>query len=1218
MVDVPILFEEGMSKWFFAVDRGGTFTDIIGIDPSNNIHTSKILSESSSYSDPVIAGIRQILNLQSSDKIPSDRIERIRIGTTVATNALLERKGSKTALLITSGFVDLLEIGNQARPELFDLSIVKPEQLYHSVSEVHERLDAEGNIILELDEERLGRDLKDLYSSGIKSVAIVLMHSWKNPMHEERCYDVAHKIGFENISISSRIMPIIKIVGRGQTTVVDSYLYPILSQYISSLRSELGEIPIELMQSSGGLTDDLSLTGKDAILSGPAGGVIGSAAVGNANNLDCIIGFDMGGTSTDVSRYDGSFTRVTELEAGGITFQTSSLDIKTVAAGGGSLLWFDGRKLQVGPESAGANPGPVCYGLDGKLTLTDANLLLGRINPDFFPQVFGPEQNQKLNTSESEDNFENLRSEVNKSTLSSLSSEELALGFVDIANEKMAGAIKEISVSRGYDVREHALVCFGGAAPQHCCGIARILGIKRIVIHPLSSLLSAYGIANSKQFRYGLRSMVQKFASQSHVEALSGIQSLESPLIEEIQKLGVSPDNITKKHFMDLRVAGTDSTITIPCSNFDQMVGSFEERHRNLFGFSPSGELEIANIRVEVSGSRTEIEEQKPNPDLSRPATIGQSEVYFNHQFMSTSIYSRDSLPEGFELAGPAMITDLNSTIVIEPGFTAGINGFGHIVIDQKTFHKSQITTEKDPVSLEIFNNLFMSIAEQMGFTLKNTAHSVNIKERLDFSCALFDDEGNLVANAPHVPVHLGAMGESVKSIITSNEGRMKNGDFYLTNNPHKGGSHLPDLTVISPVFSGSQEPIFYAASRGHHADIGGITPGSIPPFSTSIHEEGIIIDNFRIVENGILKEKEFEDLMRSSENPARNIEERKHDINAQIAAVRKGILEIDGLIEKYGLPTVQAYMGYIRENSAEAMSDALEEYLGDEGSKESSFEDFLDDGAKIAVNIKVMKREDRVPSFHAVVDFNGTSPQMENNLNAPIAVTKAAVLYVFRLLINKDIPLNSGCLDQIEIIIPDGSLLNPDDNAAVVGGNVETSQRITDVLLGALGIAAASQGTMNNFVFGPADDSGNQYYETIAGGSGATEGSDGASAVQVHMTNTRSTDPEILEHRFREIRLESFRIRHGSGGDGKNKGGDGVIREINFLEPRKVSIVSERRKIPPYGVSGGEPASCGSNLLRKVSGEEIDLGGKVERIIESGETVIINTPGGGGFGSKI
>ena len=1217
MVNVPLLLQKGMSKWFFAVDRGGTFTDVIGIDPSKKIHTSKILSESSAYSDSVIAGIRQILNLRPDEKIPADTVERIRVGTTVATNALLERKGSKTALLITSGFADLLEIGNQARPKLFELSIAKPEQLYHSVSEVHERLDSNGNLVRELDEGRLKKDLKALYSSGIRSIAIVFMHSWKNPMHEERCYDLAKGLGFDNISVSSRIMPLVKIVGRGQTTVVDSYLYPILNRYVSSLHSELGDVPIEFMQSSGGLTDSRSLTGKDAIMSGPAGGVIGSATVGNTNNFDSIIGFDMGGTSTDVSRYDGTFTRVMELETDGIHFQTSSLDIKTVAAGGGSLLWFDGQKLQVGPESAGAVPGPVCYGLDGKLTLTDANLLLGRINPAFFPRVFGPNQDKELDQETTDKQFEILRSTVNKGTRSSFTSEELALGFVEIANEKMAGAIKQISVSRGYDARDHVLVCFGGAAPQHCCGIARILGIRQIVIHPLSSLLSAYGIANAEQFRYGLKSLAKKFDSDSHMEALSEFKSLESSLTEELQNLGISPGNISSKHFLDLRVTGTDSSLPVPFSDFNRMVASFEQKHRNLFGFLPSKDLEVANIRVEVSGSRTQIEDERLNLDLPEPVPIAQSRVYFNHQFLGTPVYSRESLPSGFELAGPAMITDANSTIVIEPGFVAKINGLGHILLNQKTFQKSQISSEKDPVSLEIFNNLFISVAEQMGFTLKNTAHSVNIKERLDFSCALFDNEGHLVANAPHVPVHLGAMGESVKSVIASNRDKMKDGDFYLINNPHKGGSHLPDLTVISPVFSGSQKPIFYVASRGHHADIGGITPGSIPPFSTSIQEEGIIIDNFLIVEGGNLREKEFVNLLLSSENPARNIEERKHDINAQIAAVRKGILELKNLIEKYGLPTVQAYMNHIRENSAEAMSDALQEYLGDKESKESSFEDFLDNGAKIAVSIKIIKKENGAPPFHAVVDFDGTSPQMDNNLNAPIAVTKAAVLYVFRLLINKDIPLNSGCLDQIKIVIPEGSLLNPDSNAAVVGGNVETSQRITDVLLGALGIAAASQGTMNNFVFGNADDSGKQYYETVAGGSGAVDGSDGASAVQVHMTNTRSTDPEILEHRFSEIRLESFSIRDGSGGDGKNRGGNGVIREITFLEPRKVSIVSERREIPPYGVSGGKPASCGSNILRKVSGEEINLGGKVERIVESGETVIIKTPGGGGFGSR-
>ena len=1206
-----------MSKWFFAVDRGGTFTDIIGLSPSNKIHTSKILSESSSYSDPVVEGIRNILNLSENDRLPSHKIERIRIGTTVATNALLERKGSNTALLITQGFADLLEIGNQARPELFDLSIIKPEQLYSSVLEVRERLDAKGNVVQNLDEIRLEKDLRSLYSSETKSLAIVLMHSWKNPIHEDRCYDIAKKVGFENISISSRLMPIIKIVGRGQTTVVDSYLYPVLREYILSLNSELGNVPIEFMQSSGGLTDGLMLTGKDAILSGPAGGAIGSASVGRINNYDSIIGFDMGGTSTDVSRYDGDFSRIMEIEAGGINFQASSLDIKTVAAGGGSKIWFDGRKLQVGPESSGAIPGPVCYGLDGDLAITDANLILGRINPDFFPSVFGPDHNQKLSIEHTEKEFRILCSNVNDNTQTNLSIEKLALGFVDIANEKMAAAIKEISVSRGYDVRNHVLVCFGGAAPQHCCGIARILGIKKIVIHPLSSLLSAYGIANAEQFRYGLKSLVTKFDSESYSTAISELELMQSPLIEELENLGISSSHITSNYFLDLRVLGTDSSITIPVSVIDKMHSMFEEKHRNLFGFSPVGELEITNVRLEVIGSREGIDESSLISISSKPEPIDYCEVYFDNQFMDSPIYSKDSLPQGFELLGPSIIHDPNSTVVIDPGFKATINEFGHIIIEQEKLYNSQISDDKDPVSLEIFSNLFMSAAEQMGHTLQNTAHSVNIKERLDFSCALFDSEGNLVANAPHVPVHLGAMGESVKSIILSNEGKMKDGDFYLINNPHKGGSHLPDLTVIAPVFSSSKKPIFYAASRGHHADIGGITPGSIPPFSTTIQEEGIVIDNFCIVDGGKLMEKEFENLLKSSKHPARNIEERKFDINAQIAAVRKGIMEIESLISKYSLSTVQSYMQYIREDSAEAISDALADYLSDEQAKESTFEDFLDNGSKIAVRINITKDHERHPPCRAIVDFSGTSPQMENNLNAPIAVTKAAVLYAFRLLVNRNIPLNSGCLDQIDIIIPEGSLLNPDENAAVVGGNVETSQRITDVLLGALGIAAASQGTMNNFVFGSDDDTGKQYYETIAGGSGAIDGSDGASGVQVHMTNTRSTDPEILEHRFDEIRLDSFRIRKGSGGLGKNRGGNGVVREITFLEPRKVSIVSERREMPPYGMSGGEPASCGRNSLINKLGEEIDLGGKSERIVKPGERIIIRTPGGGGFGSS-
>ena len=1207
-----------MSQWFFAIDKGGTFTDIIGIDPQNKVHTAKILSQSPAYSDSVVEGIRQVLDLEINEPIPSGRIERIRIGTTIATNALLEKKGTDTGLLITSGFKDLLEIGHQARPSLFELSIIKPDQLYTSVTEVNERLDSDGNIIVKLDEFQLQKDLKILYNTGCRSLAIVLMHSWKNPVHETACLDISKKIGFSDISISSRIMPLINIVSRGQTTVVDSYLYPVLRKYILSLKEKLGDIPIEFMQSSGGLTDSDSLTGKDSVLSGPAGGVIGSAMVGKTNNVPSIIGFDMGGTSTDVSRYDGIFSKSSGIEVAGIKFQTSSLDIETVAAGGGSLLWFDGQKLQVGPESAGAIPGPVCYGLNGNLAITDANLILGRINSDFFPQVFGPNRNERLDIVKTRESFEKLRNIVNSTTGSNYSIEELALGFVSIANEKMSSAIKKVSVSRGYDIRDHSLISFGGAAPQHCCAIARILGITEVIIHPLSSLLSAYGIANAEQFRYSVKSIVTNYTLNTHKRALSELETLELQLAEEITKLGITDDNISKNKFLDLRVKGTDKFLTIPFTEYEVMIQEFKIRHKELFGFSPSSILEIANLRVEVSGQRTKVTNYI-NPNLTKSLIPqSQSKVFFDNHFFETKIYARDNLPINVDLEGPIIVTDSISNIVIEPGFKIHVDEKGHIKIHQMATKKFKMSPERDAISLEIFNNLFMGIAEEMGFTLQNTAHSVNIKERLDFSCALFDQEGNLVANAPHVPVHLGAMSESVKSIITSNENQMVNGNCYLINNPHMGGSHLPDLTVISPVFSNNEGPIFYVASRGHHADIGGITPGSIPPFSKTIHEEGIVIDNFLLLENGKLREKEFVELLTNSANPARNIEERKHDINAQIASVTKGIRELENLIDKYGLTTVKAYMGHIRQNSAEAMSDALEEYLEGNESKENSFEDFLDDGSRISVKINIMKKEKESPSFYAKVDFGGTSPQMSNNLNAPIAVTKAAVLYVFRLLINKNIPLNSGCLDQIEIIIPKGSLLNPSNDAAVVGGNVETSQRITDVLLGALGIAAASQGTMNNFVFGSEDGSGRQYYETIAGGSGATNGSNGASAVQVHMTNTRSTDPEILENRFKEIRLNKFEIRKDSGGQGEFRGGDGIIREFVFLESRKVSILSERRVIAPYGLRGGHEGLHGSNSIRKVSGEEIDLGGKAEIIINPGEIIIIKTPGGGGFGSNV
>ena len=1204
-----------MSKWFFAIDKGGTFTDVIGIDPQKKIHTSKILSQSSTYTDSIIEGIRRILKLDNDEAIPIKKIDRIRLGTTIATNALLERKGATTALVITSGFKDLLEIGNQSRPSLFDLSIVKPKQLYSSVIEVDERLDSNGNIVTKLNKIKLEKDLYNLYKNGYNSLAIVLLHSWKNPIHEEICFDIAKKIGFTNTSISNQIMPLINIVSRGQTTVVDSYLYPVISDYILALKEELGDIPIEFMQSSGGLINSESLTGKDSVLSGPAGGVIGSAIVGEDNKSSSVIGFDMGGTSTDVSRYGGSYAKSSEVEAGGIKFQTSSLDIETVAAGGGSLLRFDGQRLQVGPESAGAIPGPVCYGLNGLLTVTDANLILGRINPDFFPKSFGPNRDKKLDIEKTCKAFEELRVLINGKTNSNFTIEELASGFINIANEKMSSAIKKVSVSRGYDIRNHSLVCFGGAAPQHCCGIARILNIKDVIIHPLSSLLSAYGIANASQFRYAVKSVVTTYVNSFHLESLSEFEKLEVPLIDEINNLGIN--EISKQRFFDLRVKGTDKFLTIPFAEYDSVIKEFKIKHKELFGFFPSEDLEVANLRVEVNGQMERIEVHSHAETNKAIKSISQTELFIDNKFVKTKIYERENLPIGTKFDGPVIITDLNSNIVVEPGFRICVNEQGHLRISQVTNQRLEISPERNAISLEIFNNLFMGIAEEMGFTLQNTAHSVNIKERLDFSCALFDENGNLVANAPHVPVHLGAMSESVKSIINSNKNKMKKGDCYLINNPHRGGSHLPDLTVISPVFSTEKSPLFYVASRGHHADIGGITPGSIPPFSKTIHDEGIIIDNFLLLKDGNLRENEFVHLLTDSKHPARNIEERKHDISAQIAAVTKGISEMENLISKYGLETVKSYMNHIRRNSAEAMSDALEKYLDGDESKELGFEDCLDDGSRISVKINITKEEERDPPFCAIVDFSGTSPQLNNNLNAPIAVTKAAVLYVFRLLINKNIPLNSGCLDQIRLIIPDDSILNPSDEAAVVGGNVETSQRITDVLLGALELAGASQGTMNNFVFGSDDGSGKQYYETIAGGSGATSQNNGASAVQVHMTNTRSTDPEILENRFEEIRLEKFEIRKGSGGGGQFQGGDGVIREIKFLEPRRVSILSERRVFPPYGMSGGESGSRGSNYLRKLSGQEIDLGGKIEKVVMPGETVIIKTPGGGGFGSK-
>ena len=1206
-------------KWFFSIDRGGTFTDVIGVDPGGKTVTLKLLSKSSEYADPAIEGLRRILGISDGSPIPSNRVSRIRMGTTVATNALLERKGTPTALFITNGFGDLLDIGNQARPRLFDLAVRKPEQLYSLVKEVDERLDHEGAVVRPLNETILCKDLEEVFKSGISSIAIVFMHAWRSGKHESAVAKLAGKIGFSHISVSHEIMPLIKIVGRGQTTVVDAYLSPILLKYVQTVRKQVGEIPLEFMQSSGGLTAADAFTGKDAIMSGPAGGIIGAAAVAKLNNLDETIGFDMGGTSTDVSRYGGDFERVVEVETAGIQFQTPSLKINTVAAGGGSLLWFDGQKIRVGPESAGAEPGPVCYGNNGKLALTDANLFLGRLMPDFFPKTFGPNYAQPLDSQATKNSFEKITKEINAALQTKLSTTDVALGFVQIANETMASAIKEISVAKGFDVRIHALICFGGAAAQHACGIARILGIRKVIVHPMAGLLSAYGIAMADQSRYAVRSVLEPYTQKTAAKVEGQFKEMAAPLEDEIAATGIESGMIETKKFFDLRPAGTDNFLTIPVGTYTETTEKFAELHNQLYGFAPTSDLELVNLRVEINGRGHHFQEKsfaESEQKILEPTVM--SEVTFDDETHTVPVYHINDLHPKFAIDGPMIITEQFSTTVVEPGFSATLNDYRHIVLTQKKAPEVSVGPERDPIMLEVFNHLFMSIAEQMGHTLINTAHSINIKERLDFSCAIFDLDGNLVANAPHMPVHLGAMSESVKAIIEANRGSMKRGDAYLMNNPHRGGSHLPDLTVIAPVFGVNERPIFYTASRGHHADIGGTTPGSMPPFAEAIHEEGVVIDNFLLVEDGKLRLSALRTLLSSTDFPARNIDERIADTKAQIAAVNQGIIEMKRLIEKYEEETVHAYMDHIRDNAAESMRSALANYLNDRESLTLEFSDNLDSGDTISVKISLEKGANPPHTCKAVVDFTGTSPQMQGNLNAPAAVTKAAVLYVFRLMIDEEIPLNSGCLEPIEIIIPEGCLLKPDNSAAVVGGNVETSQRITDVLIGALGLAGASQGTMNNFLFGAEDGSGKQYYETIAGGSGATNGYPGASAVQVHMTNTRATDPEVLELRHPEIRLEQFAIRKGSGGDGLFKGGDGTVREVRFLDRRKISILSERRNYRPYGMSNGAPGMTGRNKLITSLGEEEVLADKVERIVESGERIIIETPGGGGYGRPL
>lgn len=1205
------------SKWKFAVDRGGTFTDVVGVDPEGNFHREKLLSSSPEYSDASIEGIRRVLKLKGNSHLPADKIEEIRFGTTVATNALLERKGGKVALLITKGFADLLEIGYQARPDIFDLAIKKPTHLYSEVVEVDERIDSDGTVIRPLETKDLETSLAEIKAKSINTVAVVLMHAWKNPAHELLCEKILRKVGIKEVFLSHEAMNLIKIISRGQSTVVDAYLSPVIHQYLDGIKKFTGAIPIEFIQSSGGLSRPEHFRGKDAILSGPAGGVIGVAQVADELSLKGVIGFDMGGTSTDVSRYDGEFEKVYEKVIEGIDLQKEMLNINAVASGGGSILRFDGQKMLVGPESSGANPGPACYGFGGLLSLTDANLITGRIDPDFFPKTFGPNGDALLDIEATRTLFDEMTKKINKAIRSEHKPEDVAGGFLRVANEKMALAIKAISVSKGYDVREYALVCFGGAGGQHACQVASLLDMKHVIFHPLAGLMSSYGIGLASPERRLVKTLLMDYDATVH----EGLTTLYEEMEKELSQAPVERKiSQTIKKEVDLRPKGADSYITVEYNHYEKTMDAFRRRYERLFGFFPEETtIELANIRVEM---REESHLFPPYREMTTQAiklpepTTYQS-IYFSNKRIETPLFQREQLPGGGRIDGPAVIVDRYSTLIIEPDFSGEVKDNGIIVLEKKAGKKERInltSNTPDPILLEVFNNLFMSVATEMGHTLKNTAHSVNIKERLDFSCAVFDKGGDLVANAPHIPVHLGAMADSVKAVIEDHEDHMKAGNIYMTNNPYRGGSHLPDITVVCPVFSDKGDILFFVAARGHHADIGGITPGSMPPRAVHIDEEGILIDGMLIVEKDKFMADEIKKILTRHRYPARNIEERISDLKAKVAACHKGVEELTGLIDRYGRETVFAYMGFIQRNAEFSIKKALTRFIAEGKEYISHFEDRLDDGTKIKVKIVLEGGKNPPETLKALIDFTGSGPEhKDDNLNTPLSVTHSAVLYVLRAITKTDIPLNSGCLKPVVIIVPEGSILNPSYPSPVASGNVETSQRIVDVLLGALGVAAASQGTMNNLLFQVEGDT--PYYETIAGGAGAMEGFDGASGVQVHMTNTRMTDPEILEFRHPDVRLERFRLKKGSGGDGKYKGGDGILRELKFLKPVEVSVISERRVYPPYGMAGGEPGKKGSNMRRRKDGSTEKLGHRFDLKLEAGEAIVVETPGGGGFG---
>lgn len=1201
----------------FWIDRGGTFTDIVACKPDGSLITHKLLSENPDcYPDAVIQGIREILNLSPHQLIPSELISEVKMGTTVATNALLERKGDRTLLIITKGFKDALRIGYQNRPDIFARQIILPEMLYEQVIEVEERYTAQGEELTPVNLAILKPQLQQVYQTGIRSCAIVLMHGYRYPQHEQQIAALAQEIGFTQISVSHQISPLMKLVSRGDTTVVDAYLSPILKRYINQVASQLNSNPnlskdaikLMFMQSNGGLTNAQKFQGKDSILSGPAGGIVGAVQTSLKAGFHSIITFDMGGTSTDVAHFNGEYERQFETEIAGVRMRTPIMAIHTVAAGGGSILTFDGSRYRVGPESAGANPGPACYRNGGQLTVTDANVMLGKIQPQFFPKVFGKNGDLPLDSEIVHQKFRELAIQIQTQTGDNRTPEEVATGFITIAVENMANAIKKISLQRGYDVSNYTLCCFGGAGGQHACLIADTLGIKQIFIHPYAGVLSAYGmgLADVRILRE------QAIENRLTVELIPEIEQIFSQLETEAKAELENPEFQTEVIFkLYLKYEGNDSTLAVNfVSDLSALIQQFEQEHQTRYGFIKSEKaLIIESITAEIIQQMDTPEERILTRTRTEPPTaIATVNIYTHNEWKNTPVFQRNDLQPGDIINGPAIIIESIGTNIIEPGWQAELTERNDLILksnDSVNFPliKEEKAIKADPVKLEIFKNLFQFIAEQMGITLQNTAASVNIKERLDFSCAIFDQYGQLVANAPHIPVHLGSMSESVESLIAAKGETLKPGDVYMLNNPYNGGTHLPDVTVITPVFNESGEQIlFYVASRGHQADIGGITPGSMPPNSKNIQEEGILIDNFQLVKQGNFLEAELLNLLTSSHYSARNPATNIADLQAQIAANEKGVQELQKMVNQYGLNTVQTYMQYVQDNAEESVRRAIDVL------KDGEFTYPMDNSGVIKVSIKIDKN-----NRNATIDFTGTSEQLPSNFNAPKAVCKAAVLYVFRTLVNDSIPLNAGCLKPLNIIIPEGCFLNPRYPAAVVAGNVETSQAIVDALYGALNVMSASQGTMNNFTFG---NQNYQYYETICGGSGAGINYHGTDAVHTHMTNSRLTDPEVLEWRY-PVLLQEFRIRENSGGLGQFKGGNGMIRKVQFLEPMTAGILSEHRIIPPFGLNGGQPGLVGKNYVIRndKTVEELDSTATVEMNIN--DIFVIETPGGGGYGKN-